>query len=220
MLSLRVNCVCARVICKWILPVLFVLYHLCSYIRIFYTQCGSPSTSVSCWSKDFKRAECSCIAPKPPPAPSGPIIGGYGDFRYQYMPNLLQLPEGTEVTPRGKNHDYSLTRSLGIVIFLTHPRTHAPTHPRTHTHTHTHTLRYSMHMDSKSIHPDEFIWRTSIGTTAFKQTAQTRIVLCAGTLTAPTASIWTSGAPTFAMEPRYPSPTNVASSTYTLAPIS
>ena len=116
-----------------------MLYHLCSYIRIFYTQCGSPSTSVSCWSKDFKRAECSCIAPKPPPAPSGPIIGGYGDFRYQYMPNLLQLPEGTEVTPRGKNHDYSLTRSLGIVIFLTHPRTHAPTHPRTHAHTHAHT---------------------------------------------------------------------------------
>ena len=50
--------------------------------------------SVSCWSKDFKRAECSCVAPKPP---SGPIIGGYGDFRYQYMPNLLELPEGTEV---------------------------------------------------------------------------------------------------------------------------
>ena len=39
-------------------------------------------------------AAAGAVAPSPP---SGPIIGGYGAFRYQYMPDLLQLPKGAEV---------------------------------------------------------------------------------------------------------------------------
>ena len=52
--------------------------------------------SVTCMSVHFARAECSCAAPAPTPPP-GPIIGGYGAFRYQYMPELLQLPAGAEL---------------------------------------------------------------------------------------------------------------------------
>ena len=33
------------------------------------------------------------------PVGGAPIIGGYGDFKYQYMPGLLQFPAGAEASP-------------------------------------------------------------------------------------------------------------------------
>ena len=29
--------------------------------------------------------------------PSGPIIGGYGKYKYEYIPTLLEFPAGAEV---------------------------------------------------------------------------------------------------------------------------
>eukprot|EP00937_MAST-01D_sp_MAST-1D-sp2_P000485 g485.t1 len=74
--------------------------------------CGSSGQAVRCESVHFARAICICAAPAPTPPP-GPIIGGSGLWRWQYMPELLQLPAGTEV-----QHAHGLERDADGNIYL------------------------------------------------------------------------------------------------------
>lgn len=59
--------------------------------------CGD--ISLTCDSTDFKENDCRCTAPapSPPPPPPGDIVGGYGNYTYQYMSALLEFPAGAEV---------------------------------------------------------------------------------------------------------------------------
>ena len=55
---------------------------------------------------DVHRGECATTMSTPPPASAAdeadaPIIGGQGDFKYQYMPNLLQMPGASLVNCHG-----------------------------------------------------------------------------------------------------------------------
>jgi hypothetical protein len=78
-------------------------------------MCGiTEKMSVDCKSVDFKKAECSCAAPPPTPVP-GPIIGGYGEYRYQLMPELLQMPAGAEV-----QHSHGIEVDPSGNIYLTY----------------------------------------------------------------------------------------------------
>jgi hypothetical protein len=86
-------------------------------------RCGTDNISVDCKSVNFARAECSCASPTPapptpPPAPTPPpppIIGGYGNFNYQYLPHLLHRPEGAEV-----QHAHGLEVDKDGNIYLTY----------------------------------------------------------------------------------------------------
>ena len=75
--------------------------------------CGAVQDILRCASVHFARANCSCAPPAPTPPP-GPIIGGQGRWRYQYMPDLLQLPAGAEM-----QHAHGLEVDKSGNIYLT-----------------------------------------------------------------------------------------------------
>jgi hypothetical protein len=59
-----------------------------------------PCTSIK-WNEGgswCKKPYCDAPAPAPAPAPAAPIIGGQGDFKYQYMPDLMKPPAGASLT--------------------------------------------------------------------------------------------------------------------------